>query len=213
MAVRTLHEFPIANRAGEAPSHRVSTKSQKPRVKDVWIKPLRKECAVGSASRPNRTRSIPFFNGIGAGEAIGNTQVSSLYNNTISRNTTSLYGGTGGLYYGGSAPNAYIANNIFWSNTTYALYLRTSNGRLSYNDISTLGGIAPLSSIGNLSLAPNFINAAGGDFHLAGSSPLLGAVPQAYSSIDPDGMTSASGDGMDMGAYYETIFIDGFDGD
>ncbi|MEO8673029.1 MAG: right-handed parallel beta-helix repeat-containing protein [Tahibacter sp.] len=150
---------------------------------------------------------------LGAGEVIGNTEGSSLYNNTVTRNTASAAGGRGGLYYGGSATIVYISNNIFWNNTSFGLYLGSGLVRLEHNDIGTLGGVAPLASSGNLSLNPDFVDSAGGDFHLAGNSPLLAAVPQAFHSIDPDGMTSASGGRMDIGAYYETIFTDGLDGD
>ncbi len=148
----------------------------------------------------------------GAGEVIGNTTVSSVANNTVTRNTTTFAGGTGGLYYGGSAVNVYIVNNISWANTHYGINLGSSHVQLDYNDIGTTGGTAPMSSSGNLSLNPSFIDATGGDFHLAGDSPLLGAVPQAYKSIDSDGNSSPATGKMDMGAYYETIFTDGFDG-
>ncbi len=143
---------------------------------------------------------------------IANGTVASVYNNTVSRNTTTFAGGTGGFYYAGSAANVYIANNIFWNNTNYGINLGSSLVQLDYNDIGTQGGSTPLSSSGNLSLAPGFVDAAGGDFHLAGNSALLGAVPQAYQSIDPDGNASPVSGKMDMGAYNETVFTDGFDG-
>ncbi|MEO8673030.1 MAG: hypothetical protein ABI411_17060 [Tahibacter sp.] len=152
-------------------------------------------------------------NGAGGVSVISNGVAASIYNNTVTRNTTTVDGGTGGLYYGGATATVHINNNIFWNNTNYGIYLENGLVRLEYNDIGTRGGSAPQASSGNLSTNPNFVDATGGDFHLAGNSPLLAAVPQAFWSIDPDGMTSASGGRMDMGAYYETIFIDGLDGD
>ena len=49
-------------------------------------------------------------------------------------------------------------------------------------------------------------------FHLAGDSPLLGASPIITHTIDLDGNPATTAGKIDMGAYEETIFIDGFDG-
>ncbi len=149
---------------------------------------------------------------IGAGAVIGNSPIASVYNNTVTRNTTALAGGTGGLYYGGAGADAYIANNIFWNNTTYGIYLTSSHVHLDNNDIGTAGGFSPVSSTGNISLNPRFVDAVGGDFHLAGDSPLLGAFPLGFANLDPDGNGSPTSGKVDCGAYNETIFIDGFDG-
>lgn len=149
----------------------------------------------------------------GAGEVIGNTSVSSLYNNTVARNSAASAGSTGGLYYGGAASNVYIGNNIFWNNTTCGLRLGSSLSKLFYNDVGTICGFAPyFGSTGNVAVSPDFVDAVGGNFHLAGTSPLIGAVPTSYSSTDPEGNVSAVGGAMDMGAYYETIFTDGVEG-
>jgi hypothetical protein len=61
-------------------------------------------------------------------------------------------------------------------------------------------------------VAPKFVNANGGDFHLAGDSPLLGASPLFYASTDPDGNSYPRHGKGDLGAYAETIFVDGLDG-
>jgi parallel beta-helix repeat protein len=149
-------------------------------------------------------------NGAGAVVSFG---VGAVYNNTVTRNTTTLSGGTGGLYFIGSN-NGFVVNNIFWSNTAFGIYLGSANVRLDYNDYGTQGGFAPSTNIGCLSNDPKFVDAAGGDFHLTGRSSLLGTTNSpSISGIDPDGNASATSGRGDMGAYNETIFMDGVDGD
>ena len=151
--------------------------------------------------------------GFGAGKVIGPGGDTDFDNCTVTQNTTTLAGGSGGLYYDGSgSPLPYVANSIFWNNTNAGIYLANSNVHMDYNDYGTLGGAVPVASIGNLSVNPRFVDAAGGDFHLAGDSPLLGKSPELYGNIDPDGNQGPAGGKMDMGAYNETIFIDGLEG-
>jgi hypothetical protein len=149
--------------------------------------------------------------GGGAGEAIANGSGTVIYNNTIVQNTASTSGATGGLYWGGSA-GCSIYSNIFWNNDTYGLYLGGNNANIEYNDYGTLGGNPGGSVIGNVSVAPKFIDASGGDFHLAGDSPLLGVSPRPHDLFDLDGQPYPDAGKVDLGAYEETIFIHGFDG-
>ena len=152
--------------------------------------------------------------GFGAGKVIGPGGDTDFDNCTVTRNTTTLAGGSGGLYYDGSgSPFAFVANSIFWNNTNAGLYLANSSVNLDYNDYGTLGGAAALFSVGNVSVNPNFVDAAAGDFHLAGDSPLLAKSPELYGSVDPDGYADPDRGRMDLGAYNETIFINDFDGD
>lgn len=152
-------------------------------------------------------------NDYGAGAIVGNTGAAAVEGNTVTRNTTTHAGGTGGLYFGGSFQFAYIVNSIFWNNTHYGIYLGSGNVNMKYSDYGMAGGSAPSTSVGNLSVNPSFIDAAGGDFHLAGDSPLLGKSSALYAvGFDPDGILGPKAGKVDMGAYYETIFIDDFDG-
>jgi hypothetical protein len=151
--------------------------------------------------------------GQGAGEVLGNGTNSIIVNNTVYGNSTTLSGGAGGLYYGGIS-TARLANNIFSGNSNVGLELGSSAGvSLEYNDYGTIAGVAPEQSIGNLSVSPQFVNAGGGDFHLKGTSPLLGISPvNGEGGYDLDGNFFSSTGPIDLGAYEETIFTDGFQG-
>lgn len=151
--------------------------------------------------------------GPGAGVVVPGTGLALVYNNTVAQNTTSVAGGIGGLLLFNLYSTGYVLNNIFWNNTHVGVYFQTSDVALDYNDYGTAGGSTPNESSGNLSTAPKFVDGAGGDFHLAGDSPLLGISPYIVaSSADPDGNALAGSGGRgDLGAYYETIFVDGFE--
>jgi parallel beta-helix repeat protein len=135
-----------------------------------------------------------------------------IYNNTVTRNTTSVANNpVGGLYCGGTT-RCHIQCGIFWNNTGVGLYLGGDLGVLSYNDYGALGGQAPSTSEGNVSIAPQFVDADNGNFHLAGNSPLLATCPYATGAYDIDGNPPTISGMLDAGAFEETIFIDGFDG-
>jgi parallel beta-helix repeat protein len=151
--------------------------------------------------------------GNGAGEVLAH--IGSVEHNTVTRNTTTASGETGGLYFSSSA-SGFVDYNIFWNNTNAGIYLGSSQVQLDYNDIGVHGGSNPFTFTGDVSVDPGFVDAAGGNFHLTADSPLLGAmaVDGEYQSVDPDGNanTLASYGKTDAGAYNETIFKDGFDG-
>jgi hypothetical protein len=152
--------------------------------------------------------------GNGAGSLLANGNAATVAGNTVTQNTTSLANSTGGLRFSASNPscNCGFVNNILWNNSNIGLYLATANVNLSYNDYGTLGGSAPASSNGNLSVAPRFVDAAAGDFHLAGNSPLLEASSEVFGTWDIEGHARPGiGSRADMGVYYETIFSYGFD--
>ena len=88
----------------------------------------------------------------------------------------------------------------------------TSIAGLYYNDYGTRGGMTPQNEVGTLMANPQFVDAPGGNFHLAGNSPLLGVSPLLSDTLDLDGNPSPQGGKMDLGAYEETVFADGFDG-
>jgi hypothetical protein len=119
------------------------------------------------------------------------------------------------LVVGGNQPTSnppYLASNIFWQNTNIGLSLFGTPAYVYYNDYGTLAGTPPGGSTGNLSKDPKFVDAAGGNFHLSGQSPLIGHTPTG-------GFCDAAGDleghprdyysPCDAGAYAETIFANG----
>jgi hypothetical protein len=69
--------------------------------------------------------------------------------------------------------------------------------------------VSPGEMMGNVSINLNFVDNAGGDYHLAGDSPLLGIGRSEPGGIDLDGHVRGAGK-SDLGAYEETIFGDGF---
>jgi len=148
----------------------------------------------------------------GAGYVIAYGQYNELYNNTVVQNvSTAVTNPVGGLYCAGTAP-CYLYNNIFWNNTTYGLDLGNSGALLSHNDVGTLGGETPAVTDHELSTTPKFVDAANGDFRLAADSPLLGYGPPQGSTVDLLGNPYPTTGKIDLGAYAETIFTDGFDG-
>ena len=150
-------------------------------------------------------------NGYGGGAVVGNGGNMGLYNNTIYGNTVTASGAIGGLSVSSTAGGSVI-NNIVWNNSNAGLNLATGSMALSYNDIGTLTGVAPVSVTGDVSVAPKFVNASNGDFHLQGNSPLLALSSLPEGDSDLDGFVYPAHGKVDIGAYEETIFIDGFDG-
>jgi hypothetical protein len=150
----------------------------------------------------------------GAGYVRGGTHM-LVVSNTITQNTTTHVGGWGGLEVAQGTLDAQLSNNIFWNNTLYGAYLDTINIDLDNNDYGVLGGSAPQTNFNPLiNKNPRFVNAAGGDFHLAGNSPALGfsTAPQRGNAVsDLEDHTYPLGGNIDVGAYEETIFIDGFE--
>ncbi|MEO5625428.1 MAG: hypothetical protein ABIQ70_05420 [Dokdonella sp.] len=148
----------------------------------------------------------------GAGFIDGYGDYNGISNTTVTRNTT-IAGSSvvGGLACTGGTP-CQIEGSIFWNNTSAGLFLGAGLGVLHYNDIGTLDGQAPGASVGNVSVNPQFVDADNGDFHLAGNSPLLGTCPYFVHASDLDGNPPTVSGRIDLGAYQETIFIDGVDG-
>ena len=160
-------------------------------------------------------------NDFGAGLVnAANVGVVYITGNTVYGNTAVAVSGSGSLYCCGDAANApAIYANIFWQNTKYGLYTYGTAADLEYNDYGTLSGVTPDQNIGNTSINPKFLDAANGDFHLSGTSSLLGYSPPTINGVPAGTSTDVSGNYFpqtgkrDVGAYSETIFTDGFDGD
>jgi len=132
-------------------------------------------------------------------------------NNTIANNLSGT-GPIGGLRCGGS-PGFNFYNNIVWGNNDTDVYLSPGKQFLLYNDYGSLIGPVPFDAGGNLSSDPRFVNAGVGNFHLAGNSPALGISSITGLVTDVEGKGWPRAGRVDPGAYEETIFIDGFDGD
>jgi len=145
-------------------------------------------------------------------ELIGNGMGVLFYDNTVYQNTTSFPGGVGGIYCGGSG-ECEVTNNIIWDNSNVGIDMEAAGTMtLDYNDIGSYTGGPFSEKLGNQSVAPKFVDATSGDFHLAGNSTLLGVSPILLgSSIDLDGNTYPARGVQDMGAYEETVFTNGFD--
>lgn len=158
-------------------------------------------------------------NGYGAGIVFANgstttNQQTNITHNVVYGNTTSQSGAVGGLGCGSTgAQLTYLSDNILWNNDNTGLYLIGNNVYLKANDYGTLAGSLPASNTDALSVAPHFFDAAGGDFHLAGNSPLIGVKFDVLGlNNDLDGNPFPMSGKGDLGAYAETIFNDGFDG-
>lgn len=134
--------------------------------------------------------------------------------NTVSGNTTTKSGGTGGPYCCGDAGYSSIKTNIFWQNTNFGIDLVGTDIDFEYNDYGTVTGFTPDPS--NLSTDPKFVDSANGNYRLAFNSPLLGAFPLANGGAlgyDLAGDFYPFLGFADIGAYEDTIFTDhGFEG-
>ena len=149
--------------------------------------------------------------GDGAGIVLVYGATADVYNNTVTQNTTSLAGGTGGVGFAGNSGTITLLNNILHGNTNYGADFGTSDDiDFEYNDYGTITGTPPTTMDGNLTSAPQFVDAASGDFHLATGSLLIGATPLLFNETDPDGHAMPAHGSSDIGAYFETIFTDGF---
>ena len=152
----------------------------------------------------------------GAGYVRG-LSVSSLYiaNNTV-YNNTAPDNAVGGLAVEGSLPmgaHPEIYANIFSQNSSVDLDL-VSASAVGFNDYGIISGVSPSSSFNNSTAAPGFVNAAGGDFHLSQTSPLIGMIPGlgfCYGASDLEGHPRTSTSYCEAGVYAETIFGTSFE--
>ena len=173
----------------------------------------------GAGSEVNAVGNLVVGNaadgGFGAGFVYSRSGFSaSVKENTVYENTTIASGGTGGLYCCGTPtdkPGVYA--NILWQNTNFGIDLEGTAQTFKYNDYGTVTGtITPDST--NLSMDPEFVDTAHGDYRLAGNSPLLGIYPAGdlggEFSVDlaGDPFPSPLNGYFDIGAYEDTIFTD-----
>ena len=154
----------------------------------------------------------------GAGELVAAASNSLVYmvSDDVVENTVGTASATGGLYIGGAGiPD--VNFSIFSHNHNTGLHLDSAGGLLYYVDCGTLGGVAPASAIGFTQADPHFVDylANPPDLHLASGSPLLAAAPSSVmlSPYDIEGRAIPQRGRVDLGAYEDTVFSDGFDGD
>jgi hypothetical protein len=160
-------------------------------------------------------------NSAGIDDGAGSIDGVSVYSMDISNNTvygnSSASNAVGGLYISGTVPPEsapLVAGNIFKGNTQTGLYLDGTPAYVHYNDYGVIGGVAPIESIGNTSVAPIFVDTALGDFRLVGPSSLFGLVTQQGNcnvDADLDGHLRANRSACDPGAYEETVFVGDFE--
>lgn len=139
-------------------------------------------------------------------------------NNTITDNKAANSGDNGGLLLNavGDA-GALVTNNIFWGNTKAGLILENDSNLLLNNDYGALGGPGSpgTGSANNLSTAPSFVDRPNGNYRLSGGSPLLGKGDNApecgLPPRDLDGHPRALNGSVDIGAYQESVFNNGFE--
>jgi predicted outer membrane repeat protein len=120
----------------------------------------------------------------------------SINNCTVAGNTSYNIAGTGGGLYGANEP---ITNCIFWSNEPEDIAgspYSTIDPIISYCNIED-GWDAG----GNISVDPNFVDQAGGDYHLRWKSPCIDAgFIIGTNTFDIDNEPRVMGSRVDMGA-------------
>lgn len=134
------------------------------------------------------------------------------YANTIADNTSpATTDAIGGMSCGGTSP-CQIYDNIFWSNTGAGLWLDSSGAFLAFNDYVMRGGEVPASEMSSLHVNPRFVDTFNNNYRLKGDSPVLAASTLLLSFPDLYGRPHPSAGARDIGAFAETIFIDGNEG-
>jgi parallel beta-helix repeat protein len=117
-----------------------------------------------------------------------------LTNCTISQNSATYLGG--GVYCTSTSSKPVISNCILWADTPQEIYVYSGTPVVTYSDVQ--GG---WTGTGNLNTDPLFVDAAGGDYHLAGNSPCIDAGnPASDYSLEPE----PDGGRINMGAYGNT---------
>jgi hypothetical protein len=153
----------------------------------------------------------------GAGELVARSTNSLVYmvSDDVVNNTSSAMGATGALYLGGLG-NLNVNFSIFAHNKNVDLYFANAKGTLFYVDCGTISGSAPASEAGFVQEDPLFVDytAVPPDLHLMSGSPLLAAAPYsvALEPYDIEGHRIPLSGKVDYGAYEDTVFADGFDG-
>ncbi|MGA9334740.1 MAG: hypothetical protein WBV39_10730, partial [Rudaea sp.] len=144
--------------------------------------------ADGGGSQVNVVGNLVVNNAADGGYGAGflysrNGEEAFVTFNTMYNNTTTAPGGAGGLYCCGTPTvSPFVRANIFRQNTNYGVSFGGTPADLDYNDYGAITGVTPESEEGTVSADPKFVDAAGGNFHLAATSPLLGICPKTICS-------------------------------
>lgn len=130
---------------------------------------------------------------------------------TIARNSAAATSDrVGGLYCGGTAL-CNVFDTIAWNNSNIGLYFE-SPAALVCDDYGAIGGAVPDYVANVHSVSPAFVDAANGDYHLGAGSPLFGLCAPGNGTTDLDDRAFPGHGGADVGAYEDTVFVDGNDG-
>ncbi|RKH60592.1 DUF1565 domain-containing protein [Corallococcus llansteffanensis] len=132
----------------------------------------------------------------------------TIANNTVVNTWMGIIVGGGG-YYETTGPADYVdvSNNIVYSND-YGVSLQGQTGSHNtytnnlVNQNSEYDFSPGVIHTGTVTGAPQFVNQAGGNFHLASNSPAINAGSPTFApSIDLDGNARPAGAAYDIGAY------------
>jgi len=128
------------------------------------------------------------------------TTEATVVSNTITANDEGL------VVEPGSSPE--IAYNIIWGNESGGtdLVVTGSYTELKYNNIGNTNLLSLPET--NISMDPDFMNAAGADYRLEGTSPCIDHTDRVMEGTDLTGLSRPQGNTWDMGAYETTSFID-----
>lgn len=159
----------------------------------------------------------------GGGNSYGTLNNCLLFDNAVYNSKVGTLSGSGGGSYGGTFNNCTIVGNgvyISSESTVTSGAGGGASGGILYNSIVYYNSASASANCedgttsyscttpdpggaGNISAAPQFVDAAAGDWHLLPSSPCANAGANAYAigSTDLDGNARISGSSIDMGAY------------
>jgi len=163
-------------------------------------------------------QSVTFINnrvtGCSAGSAGGGgrfqiNEALTMVNNTFSDSTSVGNGGGLLLVIDGTDEEAKVYNNIIWGNRStggdgddLALSGAGARKELYHNDVNGLYGVWDF-AVGNVDIAPLFVDALAGDYHLRNGSPIadaaLGSAPM-QPLVDLDWNTRDTNT-VDIGCY------------
>jgi hypothetical protein len=142
----------------------------------------------------------------------------NVFNNTLSdcaaNNSSNAQGSRGAFGVAGGASTTLtmnLRNNVVYQNAG-EIYVDGTKAQITGDHNLWFGlGAAPTQTTNNLNVDPLFVNRAGGDLHLAASSPAKDAgitvlsnnplVPNSSTARDKDGVSRPQGTAFDMGAY------------
>ena len=154
-----------------------------------------------------------YSGGAGAMDCYGG--LGAFTNNTVVRNTAAFGQPNvhGGVILVGSCLWE-VANNVFWDNEGYDLWIENDKATLRNNDLDDLEGTPTAGSSGNINVDPQFVSV--GILRLTRGSPLVDAGFNETLLGLPlrsfDGGIRVAGPRIDIGAYeLDVLFQTGFD--